>query len=335
MENLTTPVSQLDSNLQSVPMITIVIFTIVWPIIITCGIFGNTLSLAVLGKTNDSSTSSKFLINLALVDTMTLIVHGIQLVYTLGEMFWPHQARKWILSSFAFSIFSRWFDRISKSITVAIVFDRLVAVVVPFRYKDIVRPVRVNIIIAMIYIINTATSLPAIWDVFEYHTQLGDNRPMGEEMGEHYLASRMSQSEVKAIHFVMSLFVFDLTPIPVVFVCNTIIIICLRTRNTKKTTTNITEAQQQRQRKEWELTKLLLTISWLFLVLAGPHGIYIFLILVGAYASAADPFTTKLVMDILLTLLLLNSSINFIVYAVMNKKYREGYVSIFVLLPSK
>ena len=33
-------------------------------------------------------------------------------------------------------------------------------------------------------------------------------------------------------------------------------------------------------------------------------------------------------MDILLTLFLLNSSVNFIVYAVMNKRYREAYISI-------
>ena len=325
MGNLTTPASQLNTNAHTVPMIFIVIFTIVWPIIITFGIFGNILSLAVLGKTDDSSTSSKFLTNLALVDTMTLIVGGIQLVFTLGEMFWPHQS--WILSSFAMHMFSRWFDRISKGITVVIVADRLIAVVMPFRYKDIVRPVRVTIIIALIYIINSATTLPVIWSVFEYHIQTADDRTNGEVMGQRYFESVLSQSIPRAIHFTANIFLFDFIPIPIVFVCNVIIVVCLRKNNNKKTTV-ITDAQKERQRREWELTKLLLTISLLFLVLAGPHGIYIFLILIEAYEYTANPFMRKLVMDSLITLLFLNSSINFIIYAVMNKRYREGYISI-------
>ena len=326
MGNLTTPSSQLNSNARQVPMIFIVIFTIVWPIIIIFGIFGNILSLAVLRKTDDSSTSSKFLINLALVDTVTLIARGMQLVYTLGEMFPSHQS--WILSSFAVSAFSRWFDRISKGITVAIVSDRLIAVVMPFRYKDIVRPVRVTIIIALIYIINSATTLPVIWSVFEYHIQTADNRTSGEYMGQKYFESVLSQSIPRAIHFTANIFLFDFIPIPIVFVCNVIIVVCLRKNNNNKKTTVTTDAQKERQRRELELTKLLLTISLLFLVLAGPHGIYLFLILIEAYEYTANPFIRKLLMDGLITLLLLNSSINFIIYAVMNKRLREGYISI-------
>ena len=234
MENLTTPTSQLNSNEHPVPMIFIVIFTIVWPIIITFGIFGNILSLAVLVKTEDSSTSSKFLINLALVDTLTLIVGGIQLVYTFGEMFWRQQS--WILSSFAVSMFSRWFDRISKSITVAIVSDRLIAVVMPFRYKDIVRPIRVTIIIALIYIIDSVTTLPVIWNLFEFHIQTADNRTNAEGMGKRYFESVLGKSIPKAIHYTGNLVLFDFLPIPIVFVCNVIIVVCLRKNNTKKTT---------------------------------------------------------------------------------------------------
>ena len=320
MQNLTSA-PPLDSSLHQVPTILIVMLTIIWPTVIIFGMFGNTLSLIVLGKTNDSSSSSKFLINLAFVDTMTVIVNGIQMVYTWGEIFWPHQSRSWVLSSFAFSILSRLFDRISKSITVAIVSDRLIAVAMPFRYKDIVKPFRITILIAMIYVINACTSLPSIWDVFEYHIQAGENKMMGEQ----YRLSRLSQSKLKAFHFLLNILVFDFIPVPLVLVCNIIIVICLQ-KNTVKKSKITTEAQQQRKRKERELTKLLLTISTLFLFLAGPQGIYVFIVVAGA--SSLDPFTIKLVMDILLTLSLVNSSINFIVYAVMNTKYRQGYIEI-------
>ena len=145
-------------------------------VIIACGIFGNILSLIVLGKKDDSSTTSKFLRSLAVADTMTLTSRCMQMLYQWGETFWPYQSQTWIMSSFAFYILSLLPDRISKGITVAVSVDRLVAVTLPLRYKLICRPMRITVVIVMIYVIIASTCLPQIFDVFLYHIQTGENR---------------------------------------------------------------------------------------------------------------------------------------------------------------
>ena len=119
-------------------------------------------------------------------------------------------------------------------------------------------------------------------------------------------------------------FYFDCMPIPIVFVGNIIIILSIRKRNILASTTS--EVQQQRKHQERQLTKLLLTISMIFFVLTCPSAVYRVLIAAGM----TPPKTTiaTLVGNMNQTLSLTNSAINFVAYAVMNTKYREGFVAI-------
>ena len=105
-----------------------VIYCVVWPVSIMFGICGNTLSLVVLGKYGDSSSTSMFLKSLAVADTMTLLIRSVQMVFVWRELFWADQYLAWKLSSFSFVKCSHLSERIGNSITVAIVFERVVAV---------------------------------------------------------------------------------------------------------------------------------------------------------------------------------------------------------------
>ena len=321
-ENVTSA-TQLDSHLYPVQVSSIVIYSILWPMIIICGIFGNILNLFLLGKTDDSGTISKFLKSLAVADTLTLIVHGMQMVYVWEEMYWPHQYRTWLLSSHAFYRLSRLSDRISKIITVAISVERLIAVTTPLQYKFICTPKRITVIIVIIYVITTSTCLPLILDVFIYEVQASVSRIIHSNMGHQYRKNRLLPSKLKSFHFLINLLVFDFIPIPAVFVCNIIIIIYIRKSNFMKSAT--TEVQRERKIKDRQLVKLLVIISMLFLALAGPSVVYIFLLLFGILPEVR---AGKLVLELLLTLSLVNSSINFIVCAVMNKKYQAGFIAI-------
>ena len=178
-ENLTSP-WHLDSFVYptNVQTDTFMIHWILQMVIIVCGIFGNILSLIVLWKKDDSSTTSKFLRSLAVADTMTLSSKCIWMLYKWGETFSPYQSQTWILSSFAFYILSLLPDRISKCITVAKSVDRLVAVTLPLRYKIICRPMRIRVVIVLIYVIIASTYLPEIFDVFLYHIQTGEIEEM-------------------------------------------------------------------------------------------------------------------------------------------------------------
>ena len=313
------------SDVYGVLLARAAIYCVVWPVIIIVGVFGNVLSMIVIWRTKDFTTTAKFLTSLAVADTLTLIVKGVQVVFTLGDIFWPIQYLTWKLSINSIFNLSLLPDRISKGITVAMVCDRVVGITVPLRYKLICLPRRISTIITMVYVVIAVTSLPHIVDFFAYHFISVENRTIHTDMGEEYVTNVVSHSTVKRLHFIINILVFDCMPIIVVFLCNIIIIISLRNRDVLASTTN--EVQLQRKLQEKQITKLLLTISVLFLVLASPTFIYVtFMYFLGV--SPPDVTTAKLVSDILMTLSLTNCSINFIVYAVMNRKYREGYVAI-------
>ena len=246
------------------------------------------------------------------------------MVFTLGEMFWPNVYLQWKLKIFSFHALSLLPYRISKGITVAIVCDRVVALTAPFRYKILCRPMRITVTIVMLYVVIASTVIPNIVDIFVYHLTTEQNGTI--HTGKQFIASEVSQSKVKLLLNMFNLLIFDCMPIPVVFVCNIVIIIALRGSNVVASTTS--EVQQQRKHKERQITKLLLTISILFLVLNGIPSIYMFLSLAGIRVSPTDADIASMVDDIRVTLSLINCAINFIVYAVMNKKYREGYVAI-------
>ena len=314
------------SDLNVVLLTRTVIYCVIWPIIIILGIFGNILSLIVIRKTETSSTSSKFLTSLAVADTMNLIVKGAQMVFTWGEIFWPHLYLTWKLSTFSILMLSFLPERISKCITIAIVCDRVVAVVAPLRYKILCRPKRITAIIVLVFAVTATTTLPTIVEFVMFQFSINENRTMHTDIGKEYRVhvSQKSQSTLKTIHVLVNFFIFDCIPIPFVFVGNIIIILSLRKRNILASTTS--EVQRQRKQRERQLTKLLLTISMVFVLLTCPSAVYRLFIAAGM----TPPNTTiaTLVGSTNQTLSLTNSAINFVVYAVMNTKYREGYVAI-------
>ena len=304
-------------------MTRIVIFCVIWPIIIIPGIFGNILSLIVIRKTETSSTTSRFLTSLAVADTMNLIVNGALMVFTWGEIFWPHQYLTWKLSTLAFFLLSYLPEMISKGITVLIVCDRSVALTAPLRYKVTCRLIRITTIIVVVFVVIFATSLPTIVDVFMFHFTKLENRTIHTNIGKRY-RSQILQSTMKSVHVMVNFLLFDCMPIPIVFVGNIIIIFSLRKRNILASTTS--EVQRQRKLQERQLTKLLLTISMLFFFLTGPSAVYRILAVAGVTPS--NTAIAVMVGNILQTLSLTNSAVNFVVYVVMNKKYREGYLAI-------
>ena len=309
-------------------MTKVVIYFVLWPVIIFPGIFGNVLSLFVVRRTTeDSSSTSKFLCSLAVADTMTLIARAAQMFYTIGEIISPCQFLTWKLSPYTFHRWALLPERISKGITVAIVSDRVVSLAAPLRYRVSCRPKRITIIIVMVYVIIATTSVPFL----VYKLIIGENnRTVVTNVGKQDIASKQQGSQPKftPYHLLINVLVFDSLPIPIVFVFNIIIIISLRNSEAVKTTT--IEIQHERKQQERKLTKLLLTISTLFLVFTGPSAVYSFVFVARLFSGAQviGGVADILVTDILVTLALINNSINFILYAVMNKKYRDGFIAV-------
>ena len=299
-----------------------IMFSFIWPVIVLIGIVGNALTMVVIHRVNESSTTSRYLFSLALTDTLNLGIKSVYMVCTWWQLLSPDQYLTWKVKSYSFYLLSLTFEKVSKYITVAIVFDRIVAVLRPFRYKELCTPLRTLIAICIIYGIVISTSLPIIVDTFLYFYENEPNsagHPVAQAEVTQYVVSRLFNSKVISILIFINRISFDFVPIPTVMACNIIIIIGLRKGPSVKSTTDAGKRERQ-------LTKLLLTISFVFLLFCGPYDIFGFLIITQV-AGTASHFSQVMV-EVLTILTLLNSSINFVIYVVMNKKYREGYLAI-------
>ena len=265
-----------------------------------------------------------------MADILTITIRCVYIPLVWWQLFWPEQYMTWTLKSFAVLSLTNSMDRISKCIIVTIVLDRVVAVVWPLRYKDICTTMRSTVAMVVIYVTILSTTIPISVDAFMYKFKTGINStglPTAYTESSEYVKQSVLPSTLKTVNLMATRFLFDLTPIIVVIIGNIVIIVGLRRSASSKSTSE--DSQRQRKHQDRQLTKLLLTVSFLFLILCVPFDLLsIVTINVGSAEVGDRDFFRHVVIEVFRTLTLLNSSVNFVVYAVMNKRYREGYKSL-------
>ena len=309
----------------------IVLYCAIWPIVCLCGVLGNILTLIVIFRIKESSAPLQYLKSLAMADILTITVRCAYMPFIWWQLFWPDEYLSWTVKSVSVLWLTIVTDNISKVITVVIVLDRIVAVILPFRYKIYCTTKRITKVIVVLSTLIISITAPLIVDNFMYMTDVDmtGNRtiePSSESESKYYIHNHIKTSKVRKIHILISRLLFDIIPILIVITGNIIIIIGLRRSSSMKFASE--DANNQRKYQERQLTKLLLFISFSFLVLCAPYDLLVFLAVTNESGHTLPLFYLRFVDEICRTLTLLNSSINFVIYAVMNRKYREGYKSI-------
>ena len=306
-----------------------ILYCALWPIICSCGMGGNILTLVVLFRVNDSSTALQYLKSLAVADILTIAINIAYIPFMVCQLFWPEEYLSWAVKSYSILQLYLSAGKISKCIIVAIVFDRVVAVTWPFRYKAICTPVRTTAAIVIIFMLIIATTTPYIVNTFMYGFKTDGNRTIGpsaQSEAGHFMVYYIHTTKWLPAHIFVNRLLFDLIPIPLVIAGNIVIIIGLRKAGAVKSTPD--DASNQRKYQDRQLTKLLLFLSFSFLVLCAPFDLLGLFTLINS-SQKIVPLGFFL-QEIFRTLTLINSSINFVIYAVMNKRYRQGYMSILV-----
>ena len=311
------------------PMIVgrIVIFCCLLPLIISFGIFGNIITLAVLFKGRTANPTSIYIANLAAADLLTLFIKSASILSIWWQIFWPEEYFSWKVNSYSIFSLSYFSEKISKCITMAIVYDRIVAVKWPFKYKSVCTTRRALIIMAAIYFVVTSISFPVIVDIFAYFQSREANVtfnkfPTTSAESNQYVTSRLYKTNVILLITKVNR-IIEFTIIPVIVVGNAVII---RGRQKGNSENQIVDnAGQHRKRMEKQLTKLCLTISFTFLCLCGPFDVFSFLVITELIQrmESLQPLP-----DVVATLLTLNSAVNFVIYAATNTRYRQAYVDI-------
>ena len=303
-----------------------IIYCFVCPIIIVCGIVGNVLTLIIFSKSTEKSTTQQHLQSLAMTDTLILIFRFAYMVCVWWQLFLPNQYNSWKVKSMSFMSLSHLHERISKCITVVIVCERVLAVILPFKVKIICTPMRVKIVCAVIYAIAISTSYPYVIEPFFFFSKAGANNmtyPMTQKEVTQLFAFRGKKGN-NVFLMVFNNIILGFIPIPLVIIGNVVIIIGLRKSKSMKSISN--EAEQRRRKQDGKVTKLLLVVSVIFLILCGPHDINSLCLLLER--KLATNYRLLLLNEILTTLQMLNSAINFIIYCAMNSKYRQDYIDV-------
>ena len=325
LENTTS--SENDNLSDPMTVLKSVLYCAVWPIICSCGIIGNVLTLVVLFRVNDSSTALQYLKSLAVADIFTITINCVYIPFILCQLFWPEEYLNWTVKSYSIMQMALSAEKISKCITVAIVFDRVVAVTWPFSYKTTCTQMRTTVAIVAIFILVISATSPYIIDTFMHGFETEGNHTIGptsQSEAAHFNLYYVHTSKWMPIHILVNRLLFDILPIPIVMVGNIIIIIGLRKGGALKSTSE--EANNQRKCQERQLTKLLLFVSFTFLMLCAPFDLLACVTIITGSENIV--YIGHFLYEIFRTLTLTNSSINFVIYAMMNKRYREGYMSL-------
>ena len=260
-----------------------------------------------------------------MADLFTLSIKGVCVVFVWFQLCRPEQYSTLKVNSYSFCTFSHFPETVSKCTTVLIVFERVIAVTWPFRFKQICTPLRTTVAIVVIFVVILATSMPTFIDIFIFFhktEQKKDEYPTIVKEGHQYLTKRLFKSDIqflsakayRAINFI---------PIPFTLIGNIVIIRGLRKSNPVRSSS--TESQQQGKKRERQITKLCLTISFIFLILSSPYDVYVFLFFTNVIEYTR---ITQTVGVTFITLGTMNSGVNFIIYATMNKKYRQDYLAL-------
>ena len=210
----------------------IVIFCCILPLIISFGVFGNIMTLIVLFKGKKANPTSIYIANLAAADLMTLCIRFACLVSVLWQIFRPEVYASWKVNSYSIFMLSYFSEKISKCITVAIVFDRIVAVKWPFRYKTICTARRTIIAMVAIYVVLISTSFPIICDIFAYFRTdkvniSSSEYPTTAHEIKQYMTSRLYKIYILYILANVNR-VIEFSIIPVIIIGNIVIVRGLR-----------------------------------------------------------------------------------------------------------
>ena len=303
----------------------VVIFCGLMPVVIIFGVFGNIMTLVVLFKEKDVSTTSIYIKTLAVTDLQTLLTRGAVMCSIWWQVFWPEKYILWTVNSASLYLLSTFPEKISRCITVVIVFDRIIAVKWPFKYKSICTTRRAVLSMIVIYSVLVITSFPIITDVFIYlyankEKPATQEYPTTDSERDQYMEARALNSDVIRLFHTFTR-VIEFALIPVTVVGNVAIVRGMRKGAVINPTLNT--ASEQRQRQQRQTTKLCLTVSFTFLFLCGPSDIYVFFVLTDRMKAS-----NCIGYNIFGFLSTLNSAVNFVIYAVTHTKYRKAYLAI-------
>ncbi|KAK3087315.1 hypothetical protein FSP39_004551 [Pinctada imbricata] len=298
----------------------VVVYAGIYPIIFSFGIFGNILTLIVLSKENDKSSTQWFLVALTSSDLCFLLIYTYYALITDLKLFTNVDVKYLLSKQFLVLRYAQLPIRNSKFMTAIIVIERVFAVWNPLHVRSVWTPKRAIYISLACAVAIVALTSPTLTPYEVDAAFLNDSNLNTFALALREM--RLHQSEFESFHVVTSV-IFNILPVIIVVVCNSLIIIGIRRRSGSLKNA----VHQQRVQMENKVTKTLLFISFLYFFLSVPYDIlYLVMILDMEHSVVSlNSNTARFFIFNAYILVIINSSINFIIYVTTNDTYREKY----------
>ena len=329
MKQLNTPVIELnfkvnisyndefiqDSQQQDTKQLMFIFWGILIPIIALVGIIGNTLTILVLWRREMKSTTIYFLRTLVITD-MGIIVGGLlglsiiaitqsnPAMWRFNDVVYPH-----IFTATNYMVMT--LQMINVWVTVAVTVERYIAICLPFRSVRLLKKRNAFIIISIVIVVSLLYNVPRC---FAYEIASGPC--------EHGTCYSVISSEFGKTSFFtdtysiwLYLFLIYIFPFVILSVLNVLLIIELMNMRTRRLITN------ERESSETNMAVVLVLIVVVFIICQTPGLLSQF--------QFFDTLTLLKFMCISNTLFILNSSVNFLIYTAVGKKFRKVLLKTF------
>lgn len=297
---------------------------IVFPVITAVGILGSILSLIVLFQKNlRNSTTSIVLIGLAFSDLCFLVTNFVRKSTCIFKEYDQLLADEINATTFFYMFYLKTsFSRVSTLIVVLISVERLIAVAFPLKVKQIVTKKRMIASVMSIYalVFGSLSALPLQYT----YTYI---------RGKPYISQTKFATEnavpLKAYNEYFLPIVFRYIPVIIVITLNTVIIYLVR--QSKRFQNTVGKQDQKRKDEQRKITRMLLSVAIIFLICLLPGDL---LLLCSSTIDGFEFFGTyhnlfMVLSDLCLMFEMINSSVNFITYMILNRNFYDTYVRLF------
>ncbi|XP_060593371.1 allatostatin-A receptor-like [Ruditapes philippinarum] len=296
----------------------------VFPVVTIVGIIGCLLSLIVLlQKKLRNSTTTIVLVGLAFSDMLFLVTNFIRKSTCIIRQYDELLADEINATTFYYMFYMKTaFSRVSTLLVVLISVERLIAVAFPLKVKQIVTKQRMMAAVVFLYVL-VFGSLAGLPPQYTY-TYI---------RGKPYISQTKFATEnaepLKIYNEYFLPIAFRYIPVLIVLTLNiTIITILSQSQRFQK---NVSSQDPKRREEQRKITRMLLSVAIIFLICLLPGDL---LLLISSIVDGFEFFGTYhnlflVLSDICLLFEMVNSSVNFITYMVLNRNFFDTYVSLF------
>ncbi|XP_059140703.1 FMRFamide receptor-like [Physella acuta] len=301
-----------------------ILMYLITPAISAFGVLGNMVSIPVLVKHGVHKSSNILLINLAITNTVYLIAFN-SVPKILYEAVQDHQfvgvseseARVLFVFFSVFTFFDYSFGLMALSLPMLITLERLFAVFCPMSFHRIITSSRTWIVVVIVAVYWISIFVySSFWLELKYVIT-----PQTNTTSYRIVNSQTFEENPEAVVAVENLFIYTSSIIPPIFTATGCVAISLKL----KSVTHKRKAMTSNSKASSRTTKTLLAVCFLYVVTSAVTSVPMFIPQYASYSLTDEAPTnlSKILYQLLNIIGCINSSSDFLVYIVFNKKFRH------------